>query len=64
MVQSERLVFTELTLETQEWVTKKLREDGRALCEYSFASNYAWSPYFALRVALESAATAQLICAS
>lgn len=51
MRQSEQLVFLELTYETQEWVTRKLREDGRALCEYSFASNYAWSPYFALRLA-------------
>ena len=51
MGQSEQLVFSELTYETQEWVTKKLREDGRALCEYTFATNYAWSPYFALRLA-------------
>ena len=45
------LIFSELTYETQEWVTKKLKEDGRALCEYTFASNYAWSPYFKLRLA-------------
>lgn len=51
MIQSEGLVFIELTYETQEWVTRKLREDGRALCEYSFASNYAWSPYYSLRLA-------------
>ena len=51
MVQSEELTFSELTYETQEWVTQKLKEDGRALCEYSFASNYAWSPFFALRLA-------------
>ena len=51
MIQSEGLVFTELTFETREWVSGKLKEDGRALCEYSFASNYAWSPYFSLRLA-------------
>ena len=51
MKQSEQLVFSELTYETQDWVTKKLKEDQRALCEYSFASNYAWSPYFSLRLA-------------
>lgn len=51
MDQSEKLTFSELTYETQEWVKKKLREDNRALCEYTFASNYAWSPYFALRLA-------------
>ena len=48
MEQTDQLVFSELTYETKEWVTKKLSEDGRALCEYTFASNYAWSPYFAL----------------
>ena len=51
MEQSESLLFSELTYEIQDWVKKKLAEDGRALCEYSFASNYAWSPYFALRLA-------------
>lgn len=51
MEQPEKLTFSELTYETQEWVQKKLREDDRALCEYTFASNYAWSPYFALRLA-------------
>ena len=51
MEQTDQLVFSELTYETKEWVTKKLSEDGRALCEYTFASNYAWSPYFALRLA-------------
>lgn len=45
------LTFSDLTYETKDWVTRKLKEDGRALCEYSFASNYAWSPYFALRLA-------------
>ena len=45
------LTFSELTYETKDWVTEKLKEDGRALCEYSFASNYAWSPYYALRLA-------------
>lgn len=51
MEQSESLLFSELTYEIQDWVKKKLAEDGRALCEYTFASNYAWSPYFALRLA-------------
>ena len=51
MNQSEQLVFSELTYNTRDWVTKKLKEDGRALCEYSFASNYAWSSYYALRLA-------------
>ena len=45
------LTFSDLTYETKDWVTRKLKEDGRALCEYSFASNYAWSPYFKLRLA-------------
>lgn len=51
MEQTEQLEFTKLTYETQAWVTKKLKEDNRALCEYTFASNYAWSPYFSLRLA-------------
>lgn len=50
MEQTEKLIFSELTYETQEWVKKKMAEDGRALCEYTFASNYAWSPYFQLRM--------------
>lgn len=45
------LVFSGLTYETRDWVTKKLAEDDRALCEYTFASNYAWSPYYKLRLA-------------
>lgn len=43
------LVFSGLTYETRDWVKKKLAEDDRALCEYTFASNYAWSPYYKLR---------------
>lgn len=45
------LLFSGLTYETRDWVTKKLAEDDRALCEYTFASNYAWSPYYKLRLA-------------
>lgn len=47
----DELQFEELTVEKRTWVTEKLREDGRSLCEYTFAGNYAWSRFFALRIA-------------
>lgn len=55
MEQLQELKFRELTLADQEWVTEKLREDGRALCEYTFAGNYAWSRVYCLQLAREGA---------
>ena len=46
-----KLDFSPLTIEDQVWIKEKLAADGRAACEYSFASNYAWSPYYGLSVA-------------
>jgi hypothetical protein len=47
-MQSEELIFSELTMRDREWVSKKLSEDGRAVCAYTFASNYAWKDCYAL----------------
>lgn len=52
MIHMEQLKFEELTTEKCAWVVERLREDGRRLCEYTFAGNYAWSRFFALRLAV------------
>jgi hypothetical protein len=48
MLQSEELIFSELTMKDKEWVSEALWSDGRAVCAYTFASNYAWKDYYAL----------------
>ncbi len=49
-----QIKFEELTVERRAWVTEKLREDKRRLCEYTFAGNYTWSRFFALRLAVSA----------
>ncbi len=51
-IHMEQIMFEELTIDRREWVAKKLLEDGRRMCEYTFAGNYAWSRFFALRLAV------------
>lgn len=51
MEQLQQLEFRELALADQAWVTRELRADGRNLCEYTFAGNYAWSKFYCLQVA-------------
>ncbi len=52
-----QIKFEELTVERRAWVTEKLREDKRRLCEYTFAGNYTWSRFFALRLAVSADGT-------
>lgn len=58
----EELRFEELTVERRAWVSERLREDGRRLCEYTFAGNYAWSRFFSLRLAVSADETCGIFC--
>lgn len=43
--------FREITLEDKEWMTRKLQEDDRQGCEYTFGNNYIWRNIYRVEVA-------------
>lgn len=43
--------FQTITLADKEWITEKLKEDGRQGCEFTFGNNYIWRQVYQVEVA-------------
>lgn len=45
--------FKSLSFSDREWVTRRMLEDDRQACEYTFANNYLWSDIYGVEMAKE-----------
>lgn len=43
--------FHEITMQDKKWIDKKLAEDDRNACEYTFANNFIWRKVYQVEVA-------------
>ena len=50
MLEKEKLTFHPISMEDQDWITKKLQEDDLGACEYTFANNFIWSEVYEVEV--------------